>query len=199
MNLSKIVSHLLPVLIFIGLLFALLPAASASPGSDLLPANDQERIDTYIQSRMRSSRIPGLALGVVRGDQVVYLKGYGIAGQDGRAVTPQTPFILGSSTKSFTALAVMQLVEAGKIDLNAPVTKYIPWFRTSDVLASNGSGSLPGHDGLDPRTAPVSYAVGNHPLVYPGRVSHHRSDDHPGHRLGPYPYLSDLSLAANER
>ncbi len=54
---------------------------------------DQEKIDTYILSRMRAANIPGLALGVVRGDQVVYLKGYGIAGPNGRVVTPQTPFI----------------------------------------------------------------------------------------------------------
>jgi CubicO group peptidase (beta-lactamase class C family) len=78
---------------------------------------------------MRAAHIPGLALGVVRGDQVVYLKGYGIAGPDGRSVRPQTPLILGSTSKSFTALAVMKLVEAGKIDLDAPVTKYLPWFR----------------------------------------------------------------------
>ncbi|MCB0123898.1 MAG: beta-lactamase family protein, partial [Caldilineaceae bacterium] len=57
-------------------------------------------------------------------------------GPDGRAVTPQTPFVLGSTSKSFTALAVMQLVEAGKIDLDAPVTKYLPWFRTRDAAAS---------------------------------------------------------------
>jgi len=50
---------------------------------------DQEKIDTYILSRMRAANIPGLALGVVRGDQVVYLKGYGIAGPNGRVVTPR--------------------------------------------------------------------------------------------------------------
>jgi CubicO group peptidase (beta-lactamase class C family) len=85
---------------------------------------------------MQAANIPGLALGVVYGDQIVYLKGYGIAGPDGRAVTPQTPFILGSTSKSFTALAIMQLVEAGQIDLDAAVTTYLPWFRTSDAVAS---------------------------------------------------------------
>jgi len=62
-------------------------------------------------------RIPGLALGVVQGEHVAYLKGYGFARPGGRPVTPQTPFILGSTSKSFTALAVMQLVDAGQIDL----------------------------------------------------------------------------------
>jgi CubicO group peptidase (beta-lactamase class C family) len=124
-------------MILVGLHITARPAANAYAGSDPLPTTDQEKIDAYVQSRMRIAHIPGLALGVVRGDQVVYLKGYGIAGPDGRAVTPQTPFIIGSSSKSFTALAVMQLVEAGKIDLDAPVTRYLPWFRTADLTASN--------------------------------------------------------------
>src|SRR5919205_4472939 len=124
------------MLILISLLCTAVPARSASADRFPLQTVEQAKIDAYIQSRMQAAHIPGLALGVVRGDQVVYLKGYGIAGPDGRLVTPQTPFILGSTSKSFTALAVMQLVEAGKIDLDAPVTKYLPWFRTADQVAS---------------------------------------------------------------
>jgi CubicO group peptidase (beta-lactamase class C family) len=81
-------------------------------------------------------RIPGLSVAIIKGDRIVYLKGFGQADPSGRPVTPQTPFIIGSITKSFTALAVMQLVEAGKVDLDAPVQKYIPWFRTADANAS---------------------------------------------------------------
>jgi CubicO group peptidase (beta-lactamase class C family) len=94
--------HLLLILILIGLLLSFRPPANAFDGSKVLPSSDQDKIDAYIQSRMRIDHIPGLALGVVRGDQVVYLKGYGIAGSDGRPVTPQTPFIIVSSSKSFT-------------------------------------------------------------------------------------------------
>jgi CubicO group peptidase (beta-lactamase class C family) len=85
---------------------------------------------------MRASRIPGLALGIVKGDQIVYLKGYGQADSSGRPVTPQTSFLIGSVTKSFTALAVMQLVEAGKVELDGPVQRYIPWFRVADPKGS---------------------------------------------------------------
>jgi CubicO group peptidase (beta-lactamase class C family) len=46
------------------------------------------------------------------------------------------PFFVGSLAKSFTALAVMQLVEAGKIELDAPVQRYLPWFRVADPQAS---------------------------------------------------------------
>jgi CubicO group peptidase (beta-lactamase class C family) len=85
---------------------------------------------------MQADRIPGVAVGIVHGSQVVHVRGFGIADATGRAVTPQTPFLLGSLTKSFTALAVMQLVEAGKIDLDAPVQRYLPWFHVADLKAS---------------------------------------------------------------
>jgi CubicO group peptidase (beta-lactamase class C family) len=97
---------------------------------------DYEGVDEYITARMRSDHIPGVALAIVKGDQIVYLKGYGRADQSGRPVTPQTPFLIGSITKTFTALAVMQLVEAGKVELDAPVQRYIPWFRVADPEAS---------------------------------------------------------------
>jgi CubicO group peptidase (beta-lactamase class C family) len=110
-----------------------------------LASGDQtnyEAIDEYITARMRSDHIPGVALAIVKGDQIVYLKGYGRADQSGRPVTPQTPFLIGSVTKPFTALAVMQLVEAGKVELDAPVQRYIPWFRTADPKASAQTPAL---------------------------------------------------------
>jgi CubicO group peptidase (beta-lactamase class C family) len=93
-------------------------------------------IDKFIEKEMQAQRIPGLALGIVQGEQIVYLKGFGIADPSGRAVTSQTPFIIGSLSKSFTALAVMQLVEEGKVELDAPVQYYLPWFRVADEAAS---------------------------------------------------------------
>jgi CubicO group peptidase (beta-lactamase class C family) len=66
----------------------------------------------------------------------VHLAGFGQADSSGRPVTAQTPFLTASLNKSFTALAVMQLVEAGKVDLDAPVQRYIPWFRVADPDAS---------------------------------------------------------------
>ena len=51
-------------------------------------------------------------------------------------MTPQTPIAVGSSTKPLTATAIMQLVEAGKVDLDAPVTRYLPWFQLDDPRAA---------------------------------------------------------------
>ncbi len=93
-------------------------------------------IGAYLEAQLRRLNIPGAALAIVEGDRIVYTRGYGRARPGGETPTPQTPFALGSTTKSFTALAVMQLVEAGKIDLDAPVQRYLPWFRVADPAAS---------------------------------------------------------------
>ncbi len=62
--------------------------------------------------------------------------GFGLADGAGRPITPQTPLLLGSLTKSFTAVAVMQPVEQGRVELDAPVRRYIPWFHVADPEAS---------------------------------------------------------------
>jgi len=92
---------------------------------------DVRSINTYLSENLKKNRIQGFAVGVVQGDQVLFTKGYGLAGH-GRETTPQTQFYIGSVSKTFTALAVMQLVEKGLIDLDAPVQKYIPWFEIAD-------------------------------------------------------------------
>ena len=96
-------------------LFAVLILAKAIPGA-ILNKNSFEEIDAYIEKKMKSLNIPGAALAIVEGDKIVHFRGFGLARPDGETPAPQTPFILGSITKSFTALAVMQLVEAGKIE-----------------------------------------------------------------------------------
>lgn len=98
-----------------------------------------DAIDAYVEGQMRRLNIPGTALAVVEGDKIAYFRGYGRArGSRRRGETPgpQTPFFIGSLTKSFTALAVMQLVEAGKVELDAPVQRYLAWFRVADPGAS---------------------------------------------------------------
>jgi CubicO group peptidase (beta-lactamase class C family) len=97
---------------------------------------DFAAIDRYVESERQATHTPGVALGIVRGDQVVHVRGFGEADPSGRPVTPDTPFIMASVGKSFTALAVMQLVEAGEIDLDVPVQRYLPWFRVADLDAS---------------------------------------------------------------
>jgi CubicO group peptidase (beta-lactamase class C family) len=106
--------------------------------SGLARSNDQldlQAIDSFLQAQVKANRIPGLAVAIVQGDQIAFMKGYGEAAP-GKSVTPQTQFYIGSVTKSFTALAVMQLVEQGKLELDAPIQNYLPWFQVSDAEAS---------------------------------------------------------------
>ena len=106
--------------------------------NDTLSAENStvEQIDNFVNQEIEHHKIPGLALALVDGNQIVFMKGYGRADQTGRPITPQTPFLLASVSKPLTATAVMQLVEAGKVDLDAPVQRYIPEFRLADAEAS---------------------------------------------------------------
>jgi len=121
--------------------------AGAGPGVDkstakTRPAGPSTRrasydaVEAYIERGMRRLKLPGVSLAIVEGDQIVHRRGFGRARPGGEAPTPQTPFFIGSLTKSVTALAVMQLVEAGKVELDAPVQRYLPWFRVADPKAS---------------------------------------------------------------
>lgn len=98
---------------------------------------DYNKIDSYIEKEMKQCRIPGFALGIVKNNEVIYLKGYGNADSSGREVTPQTPFLIASLSKSLTAMGIMQLVDEKKLDLDKTVQTYIPWFCVSDRQASS--------------------------------------------------------------
>ncbi len=114
------------------------PVAAVStptPVSAGAPTLDLAGIDRYFQTQVTANHIPGLAVALVKDDQVLMLRGYGEA-QPRQPVTPQTQFYIGSLTKSFTALAVLQLVEQGWLELDAPVQRYLPWFQVADAQAS---------------------------------------------------------------
>lgn len=78
-------------------------------------------------------RLPGLALGVVANGRVLYARGFGeTARGSGRPITTRSIFHMASVSKPFTATAVLQLVEAGKLDLDATLTSVLPYFRLAD-------------------------------------------------------------------
>jgi CubicO group peptidase (beta-lactamase class C family) len=119
-------------------LFLLALPLSGGPVLAAAPSNrvDVTQIDTFVREQVQRHGIPGLALSLVEDDSIIYLGGYGKADQSGRAITAQTPFVLASASKPITALAIMQLVEAGKVELDAPVQRYLPTFRVADPVAS---------------------------------------------------------------
>jgi CubicO group peptidase (beta-lactamase class C family) len=90
-----------------------------------------DKIDQYLQARLDKSSIPGFAIAVVHNDTLLLSKGYGVTGTN-MPVTAHTPFAIASLSKAFTAMAIMQLVDAGQISLDAPVVRYVPFFSTGD-------------------------------------------------------------------
>lgn len=120
------------LLIFAVLLLIVQPVTAAPYSTGL----DVPQLDRFVRNQVQRHGLPGLALAVVEGDRIVHLAGYGSTDQDGRPVTAQTPFVLASASKPLTALAVMQLVEAGQVELDAPVQRYLPEFRVADPVAA---------------------------------------------------------------
>ncbi len=95
-----------------------------------LPAGVPEgSIEDFIDSEMPASGVPGLAYAVVADGEITSVGAHGVVEIGGdMEVTLDTPFLTGSISKSFTALAVMQLVEAGEVDLDTEVSQYLDGF-----------------------------------------------------------------------
>ncbi|MCP4221160.1 MAG: beta-lactamase family protein [bacterium] len=86
-----------------------------------------------IQKALASHSVPGMAIGVVYQNKIVYAKGFGYKNINGKEpVTMSSIFHMASISKPFSATAIMQLAEQGKIDLDAPVTTYLPYFKLAD-------------------------------------------------------------------
>ena len=131
MNSSSLKNNLLNLSLICLLLTNTMSVTSAAP----VDTDQFAALDSFITAQMDKHNIRGVALAVTSGSDIVYLQGYGTAGQD-RPMMPQTPMYIGSQSKSFTGLAIAQLVEQGLIDLNSPVQTYIPWFQVADENAS---------------------------------------------------------------
>lgn len=92
-----------------------------------------EQLEPLIKQVMRQANMPGFAIAIVEGDKVVYSAGFGLRNLNSKEpITPRSLFHMASITKPFVATSVMQLWEQGKIDLDAPVAIYLPYFRMAD-------------------------------------------------------------------
>ena len=107
--------------------------ANAAPARDLL-----SDINRYIRAEMDLNQITGLSLAIVSGNEPPLTRAYGVKDlSTGEPMTSATPVDLASVSKSFTGLAVAQLIEAGKVDPDAPVSRYVPNFRVGGASGSN--------------------------------------------------------------
>ena len=95
----------------------------------------KEGLDHALEQIVHDQNITGLAAGVVEDGRMVYARGFGVMKFDDpdKRITPQTLFHMASITKPFVATSVMQLWEQGKVDLDSPVTKYLPYFQLKDA------------------------------------------------------------------
>ncbi len=97
----------------------------------------EAELDRYIREEMKLNQIPGLSLAVVKGREIVHVGAYGVKSlATGEAMAIETPVDLASVSKSFTALAIVQLEQAGKLELDEPVQRYLPEFWARDRQAS---------------------------------------------------------------
>jgi D-alanyl-D-alanine carboxypeptidase len=95
------------------------------------------RLDEFIARHMRETGAPGLTLALANRDGLVRVSTYGYADmKTGSRVVPETMFEIGSISKSFVALALMQLRDEGKLDLNKPIVEYLPWLKINSKFAA---------------------------------------------------------------
>ncbi len=95
-----------------------------------------QQIDTYVAQMMQAGQAPGLALALTDRNGLLRVASYGYADSAVRTpVTPETLFEIGSIGKSFTSIVLLQEHAAGRIDLHAPVTTYLPWFQVQSEYA----------------------------------------------------------------
>ena len=88
---------------------------------------DPAKLDSFILEKMSSTRLPSVAISLVKDGEVVYSRAYGFRDLErGLPATPRSVYGIGSVTKSFTALAVLRLVEEGRLSLDDEVSRYVP-------------------------------------------------------------------------
>jgi CubicO group peptidase (beta-lactamase class C family) len=121
-------------------------AQPAAPVSASRIANDPdvlgaERLfSAWIEGQIAYRGLPGIAVGVVSDQDLVWTKGFGYADVAAKVpMTPTTKFRMASHSKLFTATAIMQLREEGKLRLDDPVVKYLPWFKARPAGDDDGT------------------------------------------------------------
>ena len=149
------------------------PPLRLSEPTDVIIAD----LESYIPDYMQEKNIPGVAIALIRDDKIVWTEGFGVANAITRKpVTPETPFEVASNSKVVTAYIALQLVDQGKLSLDAPLNAYLPepWLPPSEyrdtitlrhVLShSSGLGKIGGESLFAPGRGYYYSASGLHYL-----------------------------------
>jgi len=114
-----------------------------------------QRLSEYIDRQLPRLNAPGIAFGITDRERILHTGYFGLASREaGTPVKPDTLFQIGSISKSFASIVLLQLQEQGLLDINDPVTKYLPWFEiqsecepiTLRHLMSHTAGIIMGSD-----------------------------------------------------
>ncbi|MDP9089746.1 MAG: beta-lactamase family protein [Pseudomonadota bacterium] len=112
-------------------------AASVAGDPDVLGA--ERLFSAWIEEQIAYRGLPGVAVGVVSNQDLIWSKGFGFADLKAKVpMTATTKFRMASNSKLFTAIAIMQLREEGKLGLDDPVVKYLPWFKAKPAGDDDG-------------------------------------------------------------
>ncbi len=143
------------ILLVLLVLGAILVAYYAAPATPAVAPELQQRLDLLVEQleqQRQTHHIPGMAIAVVKDDEVILAHGFGVASIEKETpVTPETIFAIGSSTKAFTATLVGMLVDEEEMDWDDPLAKYLPYFQM-DIASADESDEITLRDVLSHRT-----------------------------------------------
>ena len=115
------------------------PAASSRIAADPDVLGAERLFSAWLDGQIAYRGLPGIAVGVVADQELVWATGFGFADVKAKKpMTPDTKFRMASHSKLFTATAIMQLREQGKLRLDDPVSKYLPWFKVKPAAEDDG-------------------------------------------------------------
>ncbi len=169
-------------------LLVVLAAATVRAGDHdtITPRKDYTQVaaalERFIAHELQDKQLPAISVALVDGNQIVWARGFGYADPKNKVpATATTVYRIGSVSKLFTDIGIMQMVERGKVDLDAPVSNYLPDFKPANQfskpvtlrqLMSHRSGLLReppvGHyfDDTQPSIAATVRSMSGHPLIY---------------------------------
>src|SRR5512137_3022356 len=95
--------------------------------------NLEDNFSPFIQNVIRWNELPGLAIGIVADNEIVYARGFGVESiETQKPISMTTIFHMASISKPFVATGVVQLVERGQVQLDASIITYLPYFKLDD-------------------------------------------------------------------
>ena len=115
------------------------PSALSRVASDPDVLGAERLFSAWLEGQIAYRGLPGIAVGVVSDQELVWASGFGFADVKAKVpMSPTTKFRMASHSKMFTAIAIMQLREQGKVRLDDPVSKYLPWFKAKPAGDDDG-------------------------------------------------------------